>query len=150
MAKEKKAARTMAIIVSTFVFCWLPFFLMYVITPFCKSCDPGPKVWWDKEEEEWTVMPNTVDIHSITMLSFISEEMIVKSKLRHSPAKNIRSFVLPMSLPHTQSQLFTITFQKIWLSCLRAAMAYFKVFSNLGLLWCKFIRKKALHKIRWC
>lgn len=39
LAKERKAARTMTIIVSTFVVCWLPFFLMYVIIPFCgESC----------------------------------------------------------------------------------------------------------------
>ena len=38
LAKERRVARTMAIIMAAFVFCWLPFFLMYVIFPFCKVC----------------------------------------------------------------------------------------------------------------
>ena len=42
LSKERKAARTLAIIMITFVLCWIPFFLMYIILPFCDGCaHPG-------------------------------------------------------------------------------------------------------------
>ena len=45
LSKERKAARTLAIIMVTFVLCWIPFFLMYLILPFCDSCvHPGTSV----------------------------------------------------------------------------------------------------------
>jgi len=34
-AKERRVARTMAVIMAAFVFCWLPFFVIYVLFPFC-------------------------------------------------------------------------------------------------------------------
>ncbi|GMR62384.1 hypothetical protein PMAYCL1PPCAC_32579, partial [Pristionchus mayeri] len=44
VAKEKRAAKTIAVIIFVFSFCWLPFFCAYVILPFCESCTLHPKV----------------------------------------------------------------------------------------------------------
>lgn len=44
LSKERRAARTLAIIMVTFVLCWIPFFLLYLILPFCNTCS-HPGVW---------------------------------------------------------------------------------------------------------
>ena len=44
VAKEKRAAKTIAVIIFVFTFCWLPFFCAYIIIPFCSTCHLHPKV----------------------------------------------------------------------------------------------------------
>ena len=40
--KERRVARTMGVIMAAFVVCWLPFFVIYVLFPFCGSACSQP------------------------------------------------------------------------------------------------------------
>lgn len=44
LSKERRAARTLGIIMFTFIFCWVPFFVLYIVTPFCPSCCPSDEL----------------------------------------------------------------------------------------------------------
>lgn len=45
LMKESKTAKTIAIVIGCFVFCWLPFFLVYLIQGLCAYCDVHPALF---------------------------------------------------------------------------------------------------------
>ncbi|CAD6187581.1 unnamed protein product [Caenorhabditis auriculariae] len=43
-AKERRGVKVLGIILGCFTVCWTPFFIMYVLVQFCKSCSPNAHI----------------------------------------------------------------------------------------------------------
>ncbi len=44
LSQEKTAAKTLGIIIGGFTLCWLPFFVITLVSPMCSKCNPKPLI----------------------------------------------------------------------------------------------------------